>query len=80
MSTLDDVCATLHAQSDGADQKLLEKLTTQVGVSDHFKNFSGGFTIVHYAGEVSYMVQGFCERNRDFILPDLLSLVQSSQV
>lgn len=78
MSVLDDVCATLHAQSEGADGKLLEKLYTQVGTSEYFKSFNGGFTIVHYAGEVSYMVEGFCERNRDFILPDLLTLIQTS--
>ena len=78
MLVLDDVCATLHAQSDGADGKFLEKLQTQVGASEHFTSFNGGFTIKHYAGQVCYMVDGFCERNRDFILPDLLTLLQSS--
>ncbi|EDQ91894.1 uncharacterized protein MONBRDRAFT_31331 [Monosiga brevicollis MX1] len=78
MYILDDVCATLHAQTDGADSKLLEKLITGVGSHQHFQSFTGGFKIIHYAGEVSYNVGGFCERNRDFILPDLLHLVQGS--
>eukprot|EP00043_Microstomoeca_roanoka_P013204 m.129196 g.129196 ORF g.129196 m.129196 type:complete len:1070 (+) comp15693_c0_seq1:90-3299(+) len=78
MCVLDDVCATLHAQTDGADQKLLEKLIGAVGTHDHFNSFTGGFKIRHYAGDVNYNVDGFCERNRDFILPDLLQLIQSS--
>eukprot|EP00730_Choanoeca_flexa_P019151 TRINITY_DN9345_c0_g3_i1.p1 TRINITY_DN9345_c0_g3~~TRINITY_DN9345_c0_g3_i1.p1 ORF type:complete len:1057 (+),score=322.91 TRINITY_DN9345_c0_g3_i1:85-3255(+) len=78
MCLLDDVCATLHSQTDGADAKLLGKLIDGVGSHEHFSSFSGGFQILHYAGGVSYNVDGFCERNRDFILPDLLELVQGS--
>eukprot|EP00039_Didymoeca_costata_P008665 m.114735 g.114735 ORF g.114735 m.114735 type:complete len:1149 (-) comp14177_c1_seq5:2155-5601(-) len=78
MCVLDDVCATLHAQSDGADSKLLEKLNQSVGSNDYYVGFSGGFTITHYAGQVTYEAQGFCERNRDHIIADLLKLVQSS--
>eukprot|EP00049_Salpingoeca_infusionum_P018370 m.356955 g.356955 ORF g.356955 m.356955 type:complete len:1042 (+) comp17672_c0_seq1:247-3372(+) len=79
MCVLDDVCATLHAQTDGADGRFLEKMIGAVGSHDHFSSYSGGFQIKHYAGSVSYNVTGFCERNRDFILPDLLQLIQSSQ-
>ena len=37
-----------------------------------------GFKIMHYAGEVTYEAEGFCERNRDVIHPDLIKLVQES--
>ena len=40
-------------QGDGADIKLLGKLSEGVGTHEHFKAFNGGFTIKHYAGEVS---------------------------
>jgi hypothetical protein len=33
---------------------------------------------MHYAGEVTYEAEGFCERNRDVIHPDLIKLVQGS--
>eukprot|EP00051_Salpingoeca_urceolata_P021427 m.336285 g.336285 ORF g.336285 m.336285 type:complete len:1061 (+) comp19795_c1_seq2:302-3484(+) len=79
MCLLDDVCATLHAQGDGADNKLLQKLSEAVGSHAHFSSFSGGFTITHYAGQVSYDVDGFCERNRDVLFPDLITLMQSSE-
>jgi myosin-1 len=78
MCVLDDVCATLHATSDGADQKLLAKLNESVGTSEYYTGFSAGFKIMHYAGEVTYEADGFCERNRDVIYDDLLQMVQGS--
>uniref|UniRef100_A0A7N8XFX6 Osteoclast-stimulating factor 1 n=1 Tax=Mastacembelus armatus TaxID=205130 RepID=A0A7N8XFX6_9TELE len=71
MSILDDVCATMHAKGEGADQTLLQKLQGQIGSHEHFSSWNRGFVVHHYAGKVSYDVSGFCERNRDvlFILP-----------
>lgn len=54
MCVLDDVCATLHAKSDGADAKLLQKLGESMGTHEHYTGFSAGFTIMHYAGNVTY--------------------------
>jgi myosin-1 len=75
---LDDVCATLHASSDGADAKLAIKLGESCGANEHFNAITTAFTIQHYAGHVTYEVDGFCERNRDAISPDLLKLVKTS--
>eukprot|EP00054_Salpingoeca_dolichothecata_P025400 m.177618 g.177618 ORF g.177618 m.177618 type:complete len:1031 (-) comp25343_c1_seq7:140-3232(-) len=78
MCVLDDVCATLHSQGDGADMKLLTKLSEAVGDHDHFSSFNAGFTITHYAGQVTYNVEGFCERNRDVLFPDIIELLKGS--
>ncbi|NXQ54833.1 MYO1F protein, partial [Anthoscopus minutus] len=78
MSVLDDVCATMHATGEGADQTLLQKLQAAVGTHEHFNSWSSGFVIHHYAGKVSYDVSGFCERNRDVLFSDLIELMQSS--
>uniref|UniRef100_V9KBM2 Myosin-Ie n=1 Tax=Callorhinchus milii TaxID=7868 RepID=V9KBM2_CALMI len=78
LSILDDVCATLHAKGEGADQTLLQKLQSQIGANEHFNSWNRGFVIHHYAGKVSYDVDGFCERNRDVLFPDLIELMQSS--
>ncbi|CAF90088.1 unnamed protein product, partial [Tetraodon nigroviridis] len=51
MSILDDVCATMHAKGEGADQTLLQKLQGQVGSHDHFSSWNRGFIIHHYAGK-----------------------------
>nr|DBA28594.1 TPA: hypothetical protein GDO54_008923 [Pyxicephalus adspersus] len=79
MSVLDDVCATMHATGGGADQTLLQKLQAAVGTHEHFNNWNSGFVIHHYAGKVSYDIEGFCERNRDVLFIDLIELMQSSE-
>ncbi|XP_028569738.2 unconventional myosin-If [Podarcis muralis] len=79
MSVLDDVCATVYAKGDGADQTLLQKLQSAVGNHEHFNGSNMGFIIHHYAGKVSYDVSGFCERNRDVLFTDLIELMQSSE-
>ncbi|XP_056459411.1 unconventional myosin-If [Gadus chalcogrammus] len=79
MSILDDVCATMHAKGEGADLTLLQKLQGQVGTHEHFNSWNSGFIIHHYAGKVSYDINGFCERNRDVLFMDLIELMQSSE-
>ncbi|XP_066551296.1 unconventional myosin-If [Amia ocellicauda] len=79
MSVLDDVCATMHAKGEGADTTLLQKLQAAVGNHEHFNSWNAGFCIHHYAGKVSYDVNGFCERNRDVLFNDLIELMQSSE-
>uniref|UniRef100_A0A4W3K996 Myosin IE n=1 Tax=Callorhinchus milii TaxID=7868 RepID=A0A4W3K996_CALMI len=53
LSILDDVCATMHATGDGADQTLLQKLQMQIGTHEHFNSWNQGFIIHHYAGKVT---------------------------
>ncbi|XP_071965798.1 unconventional myosin-Ie-like isoform X2 [Antedon mediterranea] len=79
MCVLDDVCATMHAVAEGADMKLLNKLSLSVGDNQFYQSSSIGFTVHHYAGKVSYDAVGFCERNRDVLFPDLIELMQSSE-
>ncbi|MBN3314302.1 MYO1E protein, partial [Atractosteus spatula] len=79
MSILDDVCATMHAVGEGADQTLLQKLRVQINSHEHFNSWNQGFIIHHYAGKVSYDAEGFCERNRDVLFMDLIELMQSSE-
>ncbi|XP_036394223.1 myosin IEb [Megalops cyprinoides] len=79
MSILDDVCATMHAKGEGADQTLIQKLQMQIGTHEHFNSWNKGFVVHHYAGKVSYDVTGFCERNRDVLFNDIIELMQSSE-
>lgn len=79
MCVLDDVCATMHATGEGADSTLLQKLQAAVGGHNHFNSYNQGFIIHHYAGKVSYDVNGCCERNRDVLFTDLIELMQSSE-
>ncbi|XP_017753375.1 PREDICTED: unconventional myosin-Ie-like [Eufriesea mexicana] len=75
---LDDVCATLHGGSTGADADLQKKLEVASGKHEHFESTTEGFAIYHYAGVVSYSVDGFCDKNRDVLFTDLVELMQTS--
>lgn len=75
---LDDVCATLHGGSAGADADLQKKLTGSANGHAHFQNTGDGFAVLHYAGIVNYSVDGFCDKNRDVLFPDLIELMRTS--
>ncbi|XP_052793613.1 unconventional myosin-Ie-like isoform X2 [Mya arenaria] len=79
MCVLDDVCATMHAVSEGADMTLIQKLGAAVGSHEHYNGSNIGFVLHHYAGKVEYYATGFCERNRDVLFADLIQLMQSSE-
>ncbi|KAG8190757.1 hypothetical protein JTE90_024884 [Oedothorax gibbosus] len=79
MSIVDDVCATMHAVNEGSDSQLLGKLSKAVGSHAHFQSSGVDFVIHHYAGKVTYCVDGFCEKNRDVLFTDIIQVMQSSE-
>nr|UEK51396.1 myosin IE [Parasacculina yatsui] len=79
MCVLDDVCAKMHAVTEGADKDFLTHLDGALQGNRYYNSNSTGFTIDHYAGKVSYNVEGFCERNRDVLNDDIVEVMQSSQ-
>ncbi|GAM33778.1 microfilament motor [Talaromyces pinophilus] len=76
-AALNDACATAHADSSAADQTFVGRLNF-LGQNPNFENRQGQFIIKHYAGDVSYSVEGMTDRNKDQLLKDLLNLVGSS--
>ena len=76
---LDDTGKAIHAKGGAeVDEKFLEKLVAFQGKHKHFKSARMGFTIVHYAGEVTYSVEGFIDANKDVLSQDLQFLTKSS--
>ncbi|KAJ3337302.1 Unconventional myosin-Ie, partial [Gonapodya sp. JEL0774] len=73
-SVLDDVCATMHAVTDGADSKFVEKLGSTIGSNKHLGTAGSHFTVHHYAGSVDYDSDGFVESNKDSLFRDLIIL------
>lgn len=69
---LDDTCNF----PKGTDEKFLAKLKENHGSHAHFalSQKAGAFIIKHYAGDVEYDIDGFCERNKDLLFNDLINL------
>ncbi|KAL4957338.1 P-loop containing nucleoside triphosphate hydrolase protein [Aspergillus filifer] len=76
-AALNDACATAHADSGAADNTFVGRLNF-LGQNPNFESRQGQFIVKHYAGDVSYAIQGMTDKNKDQLLKDLLNLVQSS--
>ena len=79
LSVLDDVCKT----PKGDDAMYLQRLkaTKEVLNCKYFATPKVGqdsFIINHYAASVTYSIEEFCEKNKDNLAPDLLSMMQGS--
>ena len=76
-SALNDACATAHADPTAADQTFVQRLNALSG-NPNFAPRQGQFIIKHYAGDVSYAVDGMTDKNKDQLLKDILNLCAQS--
>ncbi|KAK5003793.1 class II myosin, partial [Cryomyces antarcticus] len=76
-AALNDACATAHADPAAADQTFVSRLNA-LSSNPNFQPRQGQFVIKHYAGDVSYAVEGMTDKNKDQLLKDLLNLVGES--
>jgi myosin-1 len=76
-SALNDACATAHADPKAADQTFVQRLNA-LSSNPNFQPRQGQFVIKHYAGDVSYAVDGMTDKNKDQLLKDLLLLLGQS--
>ncbi|KAJ4336454.1 class II myosin, partial [Ascochyta clinopodiicola] len=76
-AALNDACATAHADPGAADQTFVQRLNA-LSSNPNFQPRQGQFIIKHYAGEVSYAVEGMTDKNKDQLLKDLLNLLGQS--
>ncbi|XP_026725163.1 myosin-IB isoform X1 [Trichoplusia ni] len=87
ISILDDECLR---PGDASDLSFLEKLNQKLEPHAHYKSHRSSdvktqktmgrdeFCLVHYAGEVTYNVRTFLEKNNDLLFRDIQSLMASS--
>ena len=60
------------------DAKFLEKCVGLFQAHPHFRPFNGAFQIKHYAGDVTYNVEGMSDKNKDTLFSDLIETMQTS--
>ncbi|KAM3957140.1 unconventional myosin 61F [Aphomia sociella] len=87
ISILDDECLR---PGDASDASLLERLTQHLDQHPHYKSHRKAdtktqkvmgrdeFCLIHYAGEVTYNVNTFLEKNNDLLFRDIQTLMASS--
>eukprot|EP00743_Colponemidia_sp_Colp-15_P005551 GILK01005972.1.p1 GENE.GILK01005972.1~~GILK01005972.1.p1 ORF type:complete len:1483 (+),score=292.66 GILK01005972.1:72-4451(+) len=76
---LDDVCATMHTVTAGADGKFVESVSRNTSNPHYQKTDAMLFVVKHYAGDVLYDAEGFVEKNKDTLYEDIVLTMQSSK-
>eukprot|EP01088_Endostelium_zonatum_P014079 TRINITY_DN294_c0_g2_i1.p1 TRINITY_DN294_c0_g2~~TRINITY_DN294_c0_g2_i1.p1 ORF type:complete len:1666 (-),score=459.95 TRINITY_DN294_c0_g2_i1:2-4921(-) len=80
ISLLDEACRFPKATDETFVEKLHSAHEKHENYSKPKRDWKKYFVVKHYAGEVSYDVKGFLEKNKDIVQPDLLAFLKTSSM
>eukprot|EP01121_Diplochlamys_sp_Union-15-3_P014837 TRINITY_DN4791_c0_g3_i1.p1 TRINITY_DN4791_c0_g3~~TRINITY_DN4791_c0_g3_i1.p1 ORF type:complete len:565 (+),score=86.86 TRINITY_DN4791_c0_g3_i1:67-1695(+) len=75
--------------AEHTDKTLLEKLNTAFSKHEHYESYETSrdkkidphsFRLKHYAGDVTYNINGFLDKNKDTLFSDLIQALQTSSI
>lgn len=73
-AAMNDSIATAHADSNAADQAFAQRLNL-FNSNPYFELRANKFVIKHYAGDVTYDINGITDKNKDQLQKDLIELI-----
>ncbi|CCK68285.1 myosin 3 KNAG_0A06240 [Huiozyma naganishii CBS 8797] len=77
-AAMNDSVATAHADSNAADQAFAQRLNL-FSTNPYFELRQNKFVIKHYAGDVTYDINGITDKNKDQLQKDLIELMGTTQ-
>lgn len=78
-AAMNDSIATAHADSNAADQAFAQRLNL-FNSNPYFELRANKFVVKHYAGDVTYDINGITDKNKDQLQKDLIELVAQPQI
>lgn len=66
-------------ESRRLDERFVSELGKFFSDSPHCRISNNGFTIRHYAGDVSYSAYGFSDKNKDLLFQELVAVMAQSE-